>query len=78
MLPYCYSKLDSMVDQVLVNVSSSSTVLELKRLLAAEIPGNLRIEVICEQICVSLGFLNCCQFTMTLGFEADPLGPPLA
>ena len=63
-----------MVDQVLVNVSSSSTVLELKRLLAAEIPGNLGIKV----ICVSLGFLNCCQFTMTLGFEADPLGPPLA
>jgi len=31
-------------ETVLVNVSSSSTVLELKRLLAAEIPGNLGIE----------------------------------
>ena len=42
-------------DQVLINVPSSSTVLELKKLLAAEISGDLRTEVFSENIHASLG-----------------------
>ena len=42
-------------DQVLINVSCSSTVLELKKLLAAEISGDLRTEVFSENIHASLG-----------------------
>ena len=44
-------------DQVLINVSSSSTVLELKKLLAAEISVDLRTEVFSENIYGSIGFV---------------------
>ena len=53
---------------------SSSTVLELKKLLAAEISGDLKIEVFSDNIDASIGF----QSTKFLGFEADLLGPPPA
>ena len=43
--------------QVLINVSSSSTVLELKRLLAAEISADLNIEVLSDNIDASISFV---------------------
>ena len=38
-------------------MSSSSTVLELKRLLAAEISGDLNIEVLSDNIDASISFV---------------------
>ena len=43
--------------QVLINVSPSSTVLELKRLLAAEISGDLKIEVLSDNVDLSVSFV---------------------
>ena len=40
-----------------INVSPSSTVLELKRLLAAEISGDLKIEVLSDNVGVSTSFV---------------------
>ena len=65
---------------MLVNVSSSCTVFELKRLLVAEIPGNLKIEVLTKG---SFFILNgnvvlCLSSSNILGSEADLPGPPHA
>ena len=42
---------------MLINVSSSSTVLDLKRLLTAEISGDLKMEVSSDNFDVSTSFV---------------------
>ena len=65
---------------MLVNVSSSCTVFELKRLLVAEIPGNLKIEVLTKGSSIPFKW-KCCLVSVQfkhLGSEADLPWPPHA